>query len=61
MVLPEYSIILRKNKKEKKDDGRVHIYSTRRILNTPSILLFLLSISFWNASKYCLIFKNKNH
>ena len=61
MVLPEYSIIFRNNEKEKNDDGRVHIYSTRRIFNTPSILLFLLSIPFWDVSKYCLISKNKNH
>ena len=61
MVLPKYSIIFCRNDKKKNDDGRVHICNTRRIFNTPIILLFMSSIQFWDVSKYCHVFKNKSH
>ena len=45
-------------RQKKWDGGSVKI----RIKNiTPSIPLFLSSISFWDVSKYCPVSKNKSH
>ena len=41
-------------------DCNLQIQRFEPLKNTPSVLVCLSSIPFWDVSKYCPVFKNKN-